>query len=781
MSFTDTANAKKYASIAETAAAQAKLYAGELESAPDYAAQAAASASAAASSAQEAIAAESVVSNLAISASESATSAAASAAQAGNAAAAAVGQCLRVPAGESISVLPAQSSRQDTFLTFDSSGNSALLAKGGVAILDSGGKIPVSMIPAVALSEIFVANSQAAMLALNVQPGDIAKRTDIGLSFALASLPASTLSNWVQLNDDVLAQLGLSTGATEVGAVDDLSNPTTVQGALNLKAPITALSAKVSISSLGANDGERFIGLCPDIATLRTVEPVSDGQRITLREHTAGTGKGGGQFRSVLSGSSYTDNNGTIIKTTGGAAWLRINADILNPLMFGALGDGEADDSAAFNSTMQAAKLSGGRGKKIDIPAPSAFYRVKDVNVDSAVEIIGSSKSSSLVKPVSNGDTCFIINSNFVTMSSITIMDEGRTTTSTGIKINEGYMTLCNCYIALIGTCISFAKNSGEHNMYNVRLVESKWGLVMPGGQVNSRFNGFVIGNVDGAVQVRETLAASDRAPTEGLVFTDCLIAGCGNPSESIPAVDITGTRWTWFNNTMVDLSKFTAVYVNNAESIKFTGGYLSSNQSANSPCLHVKGNSPLLDAVNLTIGDSRSWGIKLERTTDGAPDGARFTNLTAQNNDINASQQGDLLIDSVSNVCVYNSKFASQKPTGIAVIDNSSVGSSLYLDGCSMRGQAYVGGTSCVLINRNSPTHPEEQRGVVTIPNGSNTVSIPLKIVPFESGKTAGVVSSPSSGTDVITSGVQGANIVFNRVSTGAATTVSFYAFSTK
>ncbi|HDT2505187.1 TPA: hypothetical protein QHP25_004597 [Enterobacter hormaechei subsp. oharae] len=231
----------------------------------------------------------------------------------------------------------------------------------------------------------------------------------------------------------------------------------------------------------------------------------------------------------------------------------------------------------------------------------------------------------------------------------------------------------------------------------------------------------------------------------------------------------------------MVDLSKFTAVYVNNAESIKFTGGYLSSNQSANSPCLHVKGNSPLLDAVNLTIGDSRSWGIKLERTTDGAPDGARFTNLTAQNNDINASQQGDLLIDSVSNVCVYNSKFASQKTTGIAVIDNSSVGSSLYLDGCSMRGQAYVGGASCVIINRNSPTHPEEQRGVVTIPNGSNTVSIPLKIVPFESGKTAGVVSSPSSGADVITSGVQGTNIVFNRVSTGAATTVSFYAFSTK
>lgn len=97
------------------------------------------------------------------------------------------------------------------------------------------------------------------------------------------------------------------------------------------------------------------------------------------------------------------------------------------------------------------------------------------------------------------------------------------------------------------------------------------------------------------------------------------------------------------------------------------------------------------------------------------------------------------------------------------------------------MSGQAYVGGASCIIKNRNSPTHPEEQVGVVTIPNGANTVSTPLKIVPFESGKIVGVSASPASGNDVITSGVQGANIVFNRVTTGAATTVSFYAFSTK
>lgn len=535
-------------------------------------------------------------------------------------------------------------------------------------------------------------------------------------------------------------------------------------------------------TDLAANDGEKLIGLCPNIATLRTIEPVSNGQRITLREHTAGTGKGGGQFRAVIDGSTYTDNNGTIIKTTGGAVWLRINADILNTLMFGALGDGVTDDSAAFNSTMQAAKLPGGRGVKIDLPAPEKFYRVKDVNVDSPVHIMGSSKSSSLIKPANNGDTCLIINSNFVTISGVTIQGEGRTDSSLAIKINQGYMTFYNSFIALIGKCIEFAKNSGEHNMYNVRLAESRWGMLMPGGQVNSRFNGFVIGNVDGAIQVREDLVSTgvDRAPTEGLVFTDMLIAGCGNPTDSIPAVDIKGTRWTWFNNTMVDLSRFVAVNLDNAESVKFTGGYLSSNRSANSPCLVVKGKSPLFDAVNLTVGDSRSWGVKLERTADGAPDGAKFTNLTCQNNDIDPSQQGDMLIDSVKDVYVYNSRLVSAKPTGLAVLDNHGVGSSLFLDGSSMYGQLFVGGPTCKVVNKNSPTHPESQSGVATIPGSGNTVSVPLTIRPLQSGKTVAVMATPSSGDDVISAGVQGTNIVINRPSSPAgSTTVSYQAFT--
>ncbi|MCM7589858.1 hypothetical protein M8S10_13685 [Enterobacter chuandaensis] len=82
---------------------------------------------------------------------------------------------------------------------------------------------------------------------------------------------------------------------------------------------------------LAKEDGLRLIGECQDISTLRTIEPYYNKQRITLREHTNGTGMGGGQFRAVIPGDAYTDNNGTIIKTTGGSAWIRTNSEVVTP------------------------------------------------------------------------------------------------------------------------------------------------------------------------------------------------------------------------------------------------------------------------------------------------------------------------------------------------------------------------------------------------------------------------------------------------------------------
>lgn len=259
MSYSDTKKAQLYAAVAEVAAAECKLYTEEARKAPDYAADARQAANDAAASSAQATVAASQANISANSSSESASQALVYASQAESAAQTAseavFSRTLRVPDGETVTELQSASVRRDSVASFDDSGNPSSIPVNTIAILDSGGKIPVSMLPAVALTEPFVVNSQAAMLALNAQVGDIAKRTDKGYSFMLAALPPTTLANWVQLNDDILAQLALTTGAAQVGAVDDNSGSTTVQGALNLKASIA------NLASVASGKGDALIGV----------------------------------------------------------------------------------------------------------------------------------------------------------------------------------------------------------------------------------------------------------------------------------------------------------------------------------------------------------------------------------------------------------------------------------------------------------------------------------------------------------------------------------------
>lgn len=387
MSFSDTANAKKYASIAEAAAAQAKLSADNLKNAPEYAEQAAASAVAAASSAEVAVSAQSVVNDLSISASDSATSAAASAASAGDAAAAAISRSLRVPDGEQISEFPAAVDRAMSVSVFDGNGSPEVRPVSEFATLDSNGKIPVSIIPAIALTEPFVVASQAEMLALPAQTGDIAKRTDLGYSFCLAASPASTLSNWVQLTDDVLAQLGQSSGAASVGALDDVGSPSTVQALLTQKAN------KVDLSGAG---GSQLIGNGKDT--------VNSFLYHTPEEFITG-GDSNAAFSSSLT-ASFTDGKPTWIK---GSKNLSVAQSIPEGVTLE--NDGVINTSATSGafSVSSRSKISGG---VINVTAPGIAVktgsgtvvdaRVKDIVATGAVT--SSTSAASAVQSASTRD-----------------------------------------------------------------------------------------------------------------------------------------------------------------------------------------------------------------------------------------------------------------------------------------------------------------------------------------------------------------------------------------
>jgi hypothetical protein len=91
-------------------------------------------------------------------------------------------------------------------------------AANGVASLDGSGLIPTAQLPPLAITDTTVVASQAAMLALAAEPGDVAIRSDLNKSFILQASPASTLGNWKELltpTDAVLSVDGL-TGAVSL-------------------------------------------------------------------------------------------------------------------------------------------------------------------------------------------------------------------------------------------------------------------------------------------------------------------------------------------------------------------------------------------------------------------------------------------------------------------------------------------------------------------------------------------------------------------------------------
>lgn len=88
-------------------------------------------------------------------------------------------------------------------------------AEGNVPVLGAGGKLSEAVIPAIAITDTFVVDSQTAMLALEAQQGDVAVRTDVNKTFILKVAPATTLANWVELETptDAVTSVNGLTGA----------------------------------------------------------------------------------------------------------------------------------------------------------------------------------------------------------------------------------------------------------------------------------------------------------------------------------------------------------------------------------------------------------------------------------------------------------------------------------------------------------------------------------------------------------------------------------------
>lgn len=131
------------------------------------------------------------------------------------------------------------------------------VASGQIPILGTGGKLDTAVLPALAITETYPVSTQAAMLALEVQIGDVAIRSDLNKTFILRKEPATVLANWSEMltPTDAVQSVAGRTGVVTLTASDvELSNVTNESKATMLSSPAltgvpTAPTAAVATSN----------------------------------------------------------------------------------------------------------------------------------------------------------------------------------------------------------------------------------------------------------------------------------------------------------------------------------------------------------------------------------------------------------------------------------------------------------------------------------------------------------------------------------------------------
>ena len=127
-----------------------------------------------------------------------------------------------------------------------------------VARLDVDGKLPASVLPSIAINESFSVETEADMLALKAEIGDVAIRNDINKTYILSALPASALSSWKELLTTAVSAVNGRTGnvtVAEAGANRDITSLNALSGPLRLGGDAAGDYDAVTLKQLRAASG----------------------------------------------------------------------------------------------------------------------------------------------------------------------------------------------------------------------------------------------------------------------------------------------------------------------------------------------------------------------------------------------------------------------------------------------------------------------------------------------------------------------------------------------
>jgi hypothetical protein len=199
--------------------------------------------------------------------------------------------------------------------------DSKIGAANGIASLDAGGKVPASELPDIAISDTSVVVSEAAMLALTAEVGDIAVRTDVNKTFILKTAGASTLANWQELltPTDAVTSVDGQTGVVDLSGNYVNVTGDTMSGALAMGTnKITGMGDPTSAQDAATKNYVDTASIAPSNLTgvITSVGPATSiasqtGTGSTFVVNTSPT-----LVTPVLGVATATSINGTTIPST---------------------------------------------------------------------------------------------------------------------------------------------------------------------------------------------------------------------------------------------------------------------------------------------------------------------------------------------------------------------------------------------------------------------------------------------------------------------------------
>jgi len=193
----------------------------------------------------------------------------------------------------------------------------------GVATLGADSKIPSAQLPAIAITDTFVVASEVAMLALTVETGDVAVRTDENKSYILKGTDGSLLADWEELLSPT-APITTVNGQTGVVVLDsdDISEGSSNLYFTDSRAKSAAVSDSITdaVTDVAPSQNAVFDALAPKLENVSEDSTPSLGGDLTLGSNVVihdADGMKRGSSNSAFITEEYVDSIALVGSQTG--------------------------------------------------------------------------------------------------------------------------------------------------------------------------------------------------------------------------------------------------------------------------------------------------------------------------------------------------------------------------------------------------------------------------------------------------------------------------------